>query len=138
MRSRALVVALAGVTLAGCTLIDQRTFNPEAGKRPGSPPPAVAAAAPEPGPRPLFTVRPPIVAAAIRADIAKAVDAARTVKPGVVFEVVELTTDPGAGVGAGAAEVARLIIAQRIPATRVHLAARPVAAGAGEVRVYVR
>lgn len=132
---------LAAGLVAGCTLVDQRTFNPEAGRRPPSAVPAVAAVAvPEAGPRPLLTVQPPIAPAVIRGDVAKAVAAARALKPEVVFEVVELTADQGAAVGADAAEVARLIIAERVPAARVHLAARPIGAGpsAGEVRVYVR
>ena len=136
MRRAAALAGLAG--LAGCSLIDQRTFNPQAGMRPTFPSPAVpVAVAPEPGPRPLLTVRPPVDPAQLRADLAKAVGAARRVKPGVIFDVVELTpqsVDPGAD----AASVAQLIVAQGVPQSRVHLAARPITAGSPEVRVYVR
>lgn len=134
---RALLLALAA--LPGCSLVDQTTFNPNAGKRPDipTPPAPPPGPAPEPGPPALLSIRVPITGD-LRPDIAKAVAAARSRKPDVVFEVVEITPGTGTGVGADAAEVARLIIAQGIPASRVHLAARPVPNAAREVRVYVR
>lgn len=127
---------LVSGALAGCSLVDQRTFNPQAGVRPNfAPPPVPVAAAPESGPPPLFTVRLPIEGD-LRADIARPVRAARARKAGVVFDVVELTPDNAAG---GEAElVARAIIAQGVPPAQVRLAARPVPGGAREVRVYVR
>lgn len=135
---RALLVALSGSALAGCTLIDQTTFNPEAGKPPVIPnaPPPPAPLALETGSPPLLSIRFPI-AADLRPEIAKAVAAARARKPDVMFEVVEITPGAGAGVGENAAEVARLIAAQGVPAARVQIAARPVANAAREVRVYV-
>ena len=133
-----LVAALALAGLAGCALIDERTFNPQAEMRPTFPAPAAqVVAAAEPGPRPLLTVRPPVDPALLRGDVARAVGAARKLKPGVVFDVVAIT-EQGSDPGAEAASVAQMIVAQGVPQTRVHLAARPVATGAAEVRVYVR
>ncbi len=117
MRRRALLL-IAGA-LPGCTLIDQRTFNPDAGKRPEMPkaPTPQAPAPPEPGPPPLLTIRLPTTAD-LRADIAKAVADARQRKPTVVFDVVEVSGEASATVGAEAEEVARLITAQGVPASR--------------------
>lgn len=136
-RRRALLLG-AGL-LSGCTLIDQRTFDPDAGKRPDVPklPAPPAALPPEAGPPPLLIIRLP-TSGDLRGGIAKAVAAARQRKPSVVFDVVEITGDGGADVGAEAAEVAQIIIAQGVPAARVHLAARPVPNGPHEVRVFVR
>jgi hypothetical protein len=124
--------------LPGCTLIDQRTFDKNAGKPPVVPVPAAAPVPPppEPGPPPLMTIRLPTTAN-LRGDIAQAVAAARARKPDVVFEVVQITSGAGEAVGEEAAEVARLIIADGVPPGRVHLAARPVPNVEGEVRVYV-
>jgi hypothetical protein len=138
LRTRRALLAVLGA-LPGCTLIDQTTFNPEAGKRPAipQPPPPPAPLAPETGPSPLLSIRLP-ASADLRPEIAKAVAAARARKPDVVFEVVEITPSAGAGVGQDAAEVARLITAQGVPAARVQIAARPVPNAPREVRVYVR
>ncbi len=136
MKQLLLVAATAG--LFGCTLIDQTTFNPEAGRRPTvAKVPTPLASAPETGPPALLVIRLPM-SAEQRGDVAKAVAAARKRKPSVVFDVVEITGDAGSSVGAEAADVAGVITAQGVPAGRVHLAARPVANVAREVRVYVR
>lgn len=133
--SAALLLVLSG----GCTLIDQRTFNPDAGK-----PPPVAAAPPTPAapaaPPALLTVRfdrP----AALEAPVRQAVALARARKPDAAFDVVSVVPDAGAvGVGGDeAARVARLITAQGVPAARVNLQVRlDPAAGARDVRVFVR
>ena len=130
---------LAAGALTGCTLIDQRTFDADAGKRPNvpSPPAPAVAAAPEPGRPALLVIRLPTTADA-RGEIARAVTAARRRKPGVTFDVVEITGDAGAAAGADAAEVATLITAQGVPPARVRLAARPAPGAAREVRVYVQ
>lgn len=134
-------VLLALVLLPGCTLVDQTTFNPEAGKRPTFAPVAAAPAVrlPPPGPPALLTLR---LAAAgdFQGAVAKAVAAARARKPTVVFDVVETSgATPGPAVGVDAAAVARVIEAQGVPADRVRLLARPEAdAPSREVRVYVR
>ena len=128
---------LALLLLPGCTLIDQTTFNPEAGKRPDIPRPPPVAAAPAPDPAALMTIRFP-QASDLRADVARAVAAARARKPDVAFDVAELTASgPESKIGADAAEVARLIIAQGIPASRVRLMVRPMPGAGREVRVYV-
>ena len=135
----AVALALLAAT-GGCTLIDQRTFNPDAGK---PPPAAVAAPAPSPppaGPPALLTVRfdrP----AAIEGPVRQAVVLARARKPDAAFDVVSVVPDTNAaGVGGTeAAHVARLITAQGVPATRVTLQVRlDPAATAREVRVFVR
>ena len=88
-RTRATAALLVFLLGAGCTLVDQRTFNPQAGKRP-----VVAATGPGPAP-PLVTVdyaKPdPQYAAALHQAVADAV----AVKPDVQFDVV--TVVPGSG-----------------------------------------
>lgn len=131
-------LGLAGAGLSGCTLVDQRTFNPEAGRpptRPTPPPAPLPSAPPEPGPPPLLSVRLP-APSDLRSTVAKAVAAAQARKRDVVFDVVEIT--PGTAAGSEAAEIAQMIVAQGVPASRVRLSARPIAAVAREVRVFVR
>jgi hypothetical protein len=139
--SRSLLALLAGFTLAGCTLIDQNTFNPHAGDAPVIPPaPKPVAAVPQVGPPPLLVIPPGSTGYA--APLQQAVAAARARKPGVLFDVVEMQPSDrvmDAPLGADAAAVARLIVAQGVPAANVRLAARPERdAKAGEVRVFVR
>lgn len=132
---RAVLLMLAG--LSGCTLVDQRTFNPDAGRAPARPkPPAPLAplAPPEPGPPPLLSIRLP-TQADLRSTLARSVTAARARKRDVVFDVVEIT--PGTSAGVEAAEIAQLIVAQGVPAARVRLSARPIPDVAREVRVFV-
>lgn len=137
----AAALALLGL-LAGCTLIDQRTFNPDADRAPTRPSPPAPPAPPPIGPPPLLTIAPDTPAEQYSAALLQAVAAARARKADVVFDVVELQrpeTPPDTPLGAGAATVARLIVAQGIPATRVRLVARPDAlAPPREIRVYVR
>ena len=133
---RAVLLALAG--LSGCTLVDQRTFNADAGRppdRPKPPPPPAPLAPAEPGPPPLLSIRLP-APADLRATIARSVAAARARKRDVVFDVVEFT--PGTSAGREAAEIADIIVAQGVPTARVRLSARPVPDIAREVRVFVR
>ena len=129
---------LACLAVPACTLIDQTTFNPDAGKRPAlpKPPPAPPPVAAEPGPPALLSIRLP-ASTDPRPEIAKAVAAARARKRDVAFDVVEITPDTGASVGTEAADVARAIVAQGIPPARVRLAVRPTPNVAREVRVYV-
>jgi len=141
------VLALAGGTLPGCTLIDQNTFNPNARAVPVIPAAPVAAAVAVPsGPQPLLTLRP---GQPVQDAVRQAVVAARRRKPDVVFDVVAMLpggagTDTGldeqaASSSAEAGTVARAIAAQGVPPGRVRLFARPEAGLAGqEVRVYVR
>ena len=70
-----------------------------------------------------------------------AVRAAETRVPGVQYDVIAMLP-AGADAAAGqqrAAEVMRDIMAQGVPASRIHLGLRTApAGGAQEVRVYVR
>ena len=136
-------IAFAALLATGCTLIDQNTFNPHARDAPVIPPapkPPVAAAA-IPGPPPLMVIGTTDQAAYADA-LRKAVALARARKPGVMFDVVEMQppdVPSTATIGANAAAVARLIVAQGVPQTQVRLAVRPdAAAPPQQVRVYVR
>ena len=137
---RAVMLALAGLSaaqLSGCALVDQRTFNPQAGMppvRPTPPAPPLALAPAEPGSPPLLSVRLP-APVDLRASVDKAVAAARARKRDVVFDVVEIT--PGTIAGAEPAEIAQMIVAQGVPAARVNVSARPIPNVAREVRVFV-
>lgn len=131
---------LLAALLPGCTLIDQRTFDPQAGVAPvvvarPAPPPAAS------GPPALLTLRlPGDHTSAIR----QAVAAARARKPDVVFDVVAaVPADPAPTVeetaAGNAAAVAQGITAAGVPPGRVNLVARPEAgADPQTVRVYVR
>ena len=148
MRGALLVLAtLAGGALPGCTLIDQTTFNPAAGKAPVIPaaPVAASVAAPQ-GPPPLLTLRP---GQPVQDAVRQAVTAARRRKPDVVFDVVAMLpggagtgAEPDDGTASSSAEagtVARAIAAEGVLPTRVRLFARPEAGlTEREVRVYVR
>lgn len=132
---RAAMLALAG--LSGCTLVDQRTFDPQAGlppARPTPPPPPLPLAPPEPGAPPLLSIRLP-APSDLRATLVKAVAAARARKRDVAFDVVEITS--GTAAGAEAAQIAQIIVAQGVPPARVSLSARPIPNVAHEVRVFV-
>lgn len=140
MRRLAVLVVLGA---AGCTLVDQNTFNPNAGAAPVIPAAAkvVAVVAP-PGPPPLLTIAPSAGAEVYGAVLRKAVADATARKPTVVFDVVEMQPPDlavDAPMGVEAAAVARMIVAQGVLPGRVRLVARPDAgAVAREVRVYVR
>ena len=128
--------------LGACTLIDQNTFNAHAGDKPDIPlAPKMAATPPTPRPPPLVvigTTDPAAYAETLRTAVASA----RARKPDVTFDVVEIQSPETQGdtpIGTNAASVARIIVAQGIPPTRVRLVARPEAnAPPQQVRVYVR
>lgn len=138
-----LLALLPGCMMPGCTLIDQNTFRPGAGTAPVIPPapPAPVPAAAYPGPPPLLIL--PAGQPGTQA-VRSAVAAARARKPGVEFDVVAILpgtpTDAAARTATlGAADVARTIVAQGVPQSRVRVLARPEpAATVGDVRVYVR
>ncbi len=135
----AAAVLAALVLVAGCTLIDQTTFDPNAGKKPVPVAPvAPVVARPPPGPPAFMTISFPRTGD-LRAEVAEAVKQARARKPDVAFDVVEVVGSQPGEVGEEAAEVARLIVAQGVPAGRVHLQAQPETGAVGrQVRVYVR
>lgn len=137
--------ALLLLTLAGCKLIDQTTFapSPEATPRPVAPPPKVEARAP------LIVISfasatPPDYADPLR----QAVRAAQARKPDIVYDVVGVAPvrgDAGAQsdglllASDNASAVMRAIIADAVPAARIHLGARTeTGLAAREVRIYVR
>ncbi len=128
--------------LPGCTLIDQNTFRPGAGASPVIPPgpPAPVSAAAFPGPPPLLILPAGQPSTdALRAAVA----AARARKPGVEFDVVAIlpgtpTDEATRHATLDAAGVARGIVAQGVPQSRVRVLARPEpAATVGDIRVYV-
>ena len=129
--------------LAGCTLIDQRTFNPNAGV------PAKAAVAPGPAPAlPLLTVdyaKPnPDYAAALHQAVTEAVSR----KPDVQFDVVTVVPATGtpaeqvaaaSGLTPDARQIARGINQDGVDDGNIHLSARAdVAATTRQVQVFVR
>ena len=138
-----ITVPLCAVLLAGCTLIDQRTFNPQAGvpaKPPAAPgPPAIV---------PLVTINLakaiPDYAASLHQSVANAL--AR--KPDVQFDVVSVVPAAGTpaeqvaaatGITADARAIARAINADGVDDGNIHLSARSDAGvTAREVQVFVR
>jgi hypothetical protein len=132
----AIWVLAAGLLLAGCKLIDQTTFAPSPEE------PAARADAPKADPRtPLITIGYTTPDPNYQEILRYAVRAAETRVPGVQYDVLA-TLPAGADSAAGqqrAAEVMRDIMAQGVPASRIHLGLRTApAGGAQEVRVYVR
>ena len=131
------------VSLCGCTLVDQRTFNPDAGK-----PPVIAQPPGPPVLLPLVTVdfgQPnPDYADSLR----QAVDAALSRKPDAKFEVatvVPATGTPAAQVSAAqtltpdARQIAREIAADGVPDERIQLTARALpSVGTRQVQVFVQ
>ena len=137
------VPPIAAFLLAGCTLVDQNTFNPHAADAPVIPAvaPPVVAAVPA-GPPPLLTISPKAAPAAYAGTLRKAVADARARKPTVTFDVVEMQmpdTPADAGIGHAAGAVARVIAGEGVAPGRIRLAARPDASATPqEVRVYIR
>ncbi len=141
-RSLSLLLALTVLT-GGCTLIDQRTFNPRAGL--GLPdPPTITPAGPPP---PLITMDFEKPNTVYEAQLREVVDKALSRKPGVVFDVVTVVPETGTpaqqadaaiSIRADAREVARIIADQGASPDQVHMLARaePKAAGR-QVQVYV-
>jgi len=133
---RAMWVLAAGLLLVGCELIDQTTFAP-------SPEASTAKReAPKADPRtPLVTIGYATPNPNYQDVLRFAVREAETRAPGVQYDVVAILPS-GADAAAAqqrVAEVMRGIMAQDVPASRIHLGLRTAQAGAEqEVRVYVR
>ena len=127
---------LAALLLTGCKLVDQTTFAPSPDATPAMPEP------PKPDPRtPLLTIGFAEANPHYQDVLRYAVRAAETRDPGVQYDVIAML--PAGGDAAAeqerAADVMRAIMAQGVPATRIHLGLRSEAAGAAQqVRVYVR
>lgn len=120
--------------LGGCTLIDQRTFNPNAGVAPIVPPPPVPLVDAPTDPRALFTLRPPAtLEATAQQTLARVVRAALARKPAAAFSVVAVV--PALGEGSGQAEaVLRAVIAAGVAPGRASLRAQ--SGSPAEIRLY--
>jgi hypothetical protein len=141
--ARSLSLLLAVTVLAGgCTLIDQRTFNPRAGLGPIIPPSTT------PGPPPpLITIDFEKPNPVYEAQLRDAVDQALARKPGVVFDVITIVpatgtpaqqADAAISIRADARQVAGIIVDQGASQDQVHLLARAEAGAAGrQVQVYI-
>ncbi len=138
------VALLACLVLGGCKLIDQTTFAPA----PEAKPPATAtaaAAAVQPArldPRtPLATIDFTNAAPDYRDLLHYAIGAAQARDRGVQFDVVAVTPslDQATSGQIQAAGVMRSMLAERVPAGRIHLGLQTdPALSANQVRVYVR
>jgi hypothetical protein len=126
----------AGLLLAGCKLIDQTTFAPSPEE------PAAKPAGRNADARiPLLTIGYAAPAPEYQEVLRYAVRQAEKRAPGVQYDVTAALPAGGDAAAAQgrATEVMRDIMAQGVPASRVHLALRTVeAADAQDVRVYVR
>ncbi|MEJ0017194.1 MAG: hypothetical protein WDN25_11635 [Acetobacteraceae bacterium] len=130
-------ILAVSVLLAGCALVDQTTFAPA--------PEPEGASKPEPpkvDPRAaLLTIGYAAANANYQEVLRYAVRTAETRAPGVQYDVVALLPG-GSDAGAAqrrAADVMRGIMAQGVPAARIHLGLRSAPADSPqEVRVYVR
>jgi hypothetical protein len=130
------------VVAGGCTLIDQRTFNPHAGEKPKIAQPVGDAPA-----LPLVTVDygtpNPQYAGALHQAVTDAVSR----KPDVQFDVVTVVPAIGTteqqvaaatGITSNAREVARAISADGVDDDRIHLEARAIAGVTSrQVQVFV-
>ena len=136
------------ILLTGCKLVDQRTFNPDAGRPPTLPKAPVTLPQPDRtlgGLPPLVTIRfgqdtayDPAVIQATRAALHQKPDARFTILTAVPPGAADAQAAAAATVGPVAAHVAQLIERQGVPASRVVLEARPEAKlSAIELRVYV-
>ena len=136
------ITLLCATLLAGCTLVDQRTFDRNAGKPPVVPPPPGPVAAP-----PLVTIdfgKPNPDYAGI---LHQAVQQALARKPTVQFDVVTVVPATGTpaeqvaaatGLTGSARDIARAINADGVDDERIHLAARADAGvGTRQVQVFV-
>ncbi len=126
--TRILLAALLLPLLAGCKLIDQRTFNPNADKAP------VVAVPPGPAPaRPLVTIDFNTPDPAYAEALHQAVQQALARKPDVQFDVTTVVPATGSpadqvkaasGLDAQARQVARTISGDGVDEDNVHLSAR--------------
>ncbi|HTR17383.1 MAG TPA: hypothetical protein VMI52_10160 [Acetobacteraceae bacterium] len=144
-RVPALLAALS--LLAACHLVDQRDFDPNAGKRPVPPAPVAGKAGPPPAP-PLMTIRFDQGAQDYDDALRVAVDAALRRKRNVLFSVITLV--PAQGSPSEQIETARraselgrqvadAIVADGADIGQVEMAARAdPSVAAREVRIYVQ
>jgi hypothetical protein len=141
MPFRTLLLALP--LLAGCTLIDQRTFT----RTPPAPTAAEAARATLPA-RPLVSIRFPVADPAWPAQVADAIAAAQSRRPDAQFDILaaipltapEAATQAALQQGeADARAVSEALSRQGVPPDRLHLGLQGDAGTpAREVRIYIR
>ncbi len=130
------VPCVAVLWLAGCSLVDQTTFAPSPEPKPVAAPVAQADSR-----TPLLTIGYDTAAPDYQGPLALAVRTAETRAPGVHYDVIAMLPAGGdvALAQRNAMAVMRAILAQGVPAARVHLGLRIEPAGtARQVRVYVR
>lgn len=143
--SRAVLLALV---LGGCALVDQRTFDPQAGTPPVVPKPPAAAAQPDralDGMAAFVTIRlgqdtgyDAAVAKATAAALARKRDARFTVLTAVPPGTTDTEATAVAEVAPEAARIASVIERHGVPASRVQLQARAEPnLTARELRIYV-
>ncbi len=133
---RAVLFLLVGLAFTGCKLVDQTTFAPS---------PEAKTTVPEPpkvDPRaPLLTIGYATPSPNYQDVLRYAVREAESRAPGVQYDVIAMLP-AGGDAAAGqhsAVEVMRAIMAQGVPASRIHLGLRSEPAGVTrEVRVYVQ
>lgn len=120
--------------LGGCTLIDQRTFNPNAGVASIVPPPPAPLVDAPTDPRALFTLRPPATLdAAAQQALARVVRAALARKPTATFAVVAVAPAPGDGSGQ-AESVLRAVFAAGVAPG--HASLRAQSGSPAEIRLF--
>jgi hypothetical protein len=135
--------------LAGCKLVDQRTFDPQAGRPPVVARPALPAPQPDrtlDSLAPLVTLRlgqdtnyDQAIEQATAAALARKRDAQFTVLTAVPPGAPDAQANAVAQYAPEAARVAGLVERRGVPASRVHLEARPEPnLAAPELRLYVR
>jgi hypothetical protein len=130
------IYVLLGLALGGCSLVDQTTFAPSPEAKPTGP----AQASTDPR-APLLTIGYDTPDPSYQEMLRYAVRAAETRAPGVQYDVYAMLPAGGdaALAQSSAVDVMRAILAQGVPASRVHLGLRTEPAGAvRQVRVYVR
>ena len=131
------VGVLAALALSACSLIDQRMFAPSPEEEP-IPVVPVAHAPVEPR-TPLITVDYAIPAPNYRDLLRLAVRAAESRSNSVQYDLVAAEPDIKTGVPSQAFEIMRAMMAEGVPAARIHLGLRgEPALTAVQVRVYIR
>ena len=128
-------LALSGCSLGGCSLVDQTTFAPSPEEK------AAAPAQPSDPRTPLLSIGYDTPEPHYQDMLQYAVRAAEARAPGVQYDVYAMLPAGGDAAQAqgSAVEVMHAILAQGVPASRVHLGLRTEPAGAArQVRVYVR
>lgn len=128
---------MAGFLLTGCTLIDQRTFAPSPEEEPI---PVVRGAPVQFDSRaPLVTIDFATPSPNYRDLLRLAVRAAESRNGAVQYDVAAVTPALQSSVPPQALDIMRAIMAEGVPAARIHLGMRADAAvSATQVRIYVR